>query len=1177
MLTPSKKLLAILCLLCATSCNSQREAPKPEQPQAQEPQTEEQPVADDTTPKSDTPAATECKNGTQSDDNCMCGKAAIKLADSADWACGNGFWRCMNAKGCKNDGTPYPLGADMTEHGIQCGSRGDIPSLERFACDIDNSAWICIKKDCDCHGTEIKKGDACNANTCLGLTLENSDNLECTSKGWQVVNDGEFNIGGSVHTLTEGTGIGKGVFTCPGNTPGHPKDKIDYELPWANAAQYACEENSDGWQFGRHWICKAESCPCSERPCTLGEACDNGKCVDLARPCKDGNCPCGDGTCMKGAICLDGHCICGEDNGDMVSETSDPDEPKINENDAYWIHDGGNAGRYSELFVSNRYGEFTCTEYFSEGTCYSYNYYPRCKNEKGCRTTDGRHFFYGGSQYEGGNLSFHIDAGFDTVRASGMYGTCVLPRHDGLKRLRDAGDNPKEYICDEKICTCGQEKCFTGQICRLGNCEDDICHIPDEHKTKVFVKDDPSCEEDDYDDDDTETDTDKEMTCEGKWVLGYDIAKCIGGTRYCRGLEDTESKPAPKNPEGYLCLNTDSKHDNAHKAWICREAESCQCGGSPCPQWGICTDEICIVAPEHRTEGTPNSADNNQNDVNQDINADNKQDNPQNENTNDKNIENKDNSGDSTKDAKANPEDSNDASADNKNTENKDNSGDSTKDAKDDSKPNDSKDISSEDNKEASTDKNIENKDSAVDNTKEAKDDSKPEDNEGNNEAKTADNAQKDSQSECNDPSPGKDFVCEYVMAAYGSKPDWVCKSPEGCTCNEIFCPQNASCHKDGIKCGEYLLHDGDPHQYACKTSEKANYEAWKWECTDPKGCTCGNHLCRNYELCENNTCTCNGTLIPGPNYVCEALMAYPAWICKDANSCSCPGEGDRYSGSPCYPEKPENTVVRNDAYYCGDTPLPKDYTTFICNAEHQLICNAPSCLCKAQKTASICPQYALCDKGKCLHPETKQPFTPDKYGYYTEGLMRLCMKEQCLCDQATCNHGEYCILGKCEDPVVVYNNHHYFVGLYNSSDECPSNDDLPENEYPEWDEAYLSYYFNIQETSRPVCSSFDFDYDETRICALPDGCTCGKDICPYGSRCSADTCVYDENARDGQPLDDDNNITCKRTTIKPPHKDFKCDALGWTCKGTDCPCGDATCKTNEVCIAPGTCAAIIQ
>ncbi|MBQ8038150.1 MAG: hypothetical protein IJ268_14270 [Proteobacteria bacterium] len=1107
MFTPSPKHLAILCLLCAAGCNSQREAPKTEQSPAQAPQAAAQPDADGTAPKSDAPAAAECKTGSRSDDNCMCGKATVKLADVADWACGNGFWRCMNSKGCKNDGTPYPLGADMTEHGIQCGSRGDIPSLERFACDMDKSAWICIKKDCDCHGVEIQKGEMCLSSTCQGLTLENSDGMECSENGWKVLKAGAHTIGGKVYTLPEGIGIGRGIFTCSGHEINHPDHPVEYEMLWANVSQYACREIGASWNLGKHWICEADTCECGNDQCKKGEQCDNGKCVDLVRPCETGNCPCGNGTCMKDGICIDGHCVCGTPDGDMVRESSDPDEFPININDKYWVSDEGNIGRYSNLYVSNRYGEFTCDEYFAEGTCYSYTYFPRCENEKGCRTTDGRHFDHGSSLIH--RQSYHIDAGFDTVRVTTEDGTCVLPRHDDLKRKRDAGDNPKEYICDEEICMCGQEKCFMGQICRLGNCEDDICHIPDDHKSKVFIKDDPDCYEDD--DDEIEDDT-REPKCEGKWILGYDSMKCIGGTRYCRGLEDTTSKPAPKAPEGYQCLDTDQNHKNAHKSWTCSAAEVCQCGGKPCPKGGICIDEKCIVKHDDQPSIDENSQ-----------------------------LENS-------------------TIEDNKDTKFQNNKEEDNKDIKaEDNKQEDNKDIKAEDNKQE------DNKDIKAE-------DNKQEDNTVGTPAINEPSVR------CYDASPGKDYVCKLVMKSTGSSPQWICNLPEGCPCNGKTCPQNAKCDKEGIKCGEYLLHDSDPHQYACTNKGGEFYAQWIWECVDPNGCTCGNHLCRNFEICENNTCTCNGTIIPGPNYVCEYNIQYhPAWICKDPNSCECPGEYNKSSDSPCYPEMPANTVVRNDAYYCGDTPMPKEYREYLCNEEHQIICNAPSCICSDGKTNSVCPKHALCDKGKCLHPDTKQPITADKDGYYTDGLMHLCMNDKCSCDEATCKRGEYCMLGKCASPVVVYQNDQYFVGEYTSSDECPSHDELPESEYPEWKDDYLSYYFHIQESSRPVCSSWDFNYSETLICGLPSGCACGDIICPMGSACLGAQCDYNEDARDGQPIDKDNNISCKMTTIKAPRHDFKCDALGWTCQGTDCPCGDKDCKTGEICIASGTCASVIK
>ena len=121
------------------------------------------------------------------------------------------------------------------------------------------------------------------------------------------------------------------------------------------------------------------------------------------------------------------------------------------------------------------------------------------------------------------------------------------------------------------------------------------------------------------------------------------------------------------------------------------------------------------------------------------------------------------------------------------------------------------------------------------------------------------------------------------------------------------------------------------------------------------------------------------------------------------------------------------------------------------------------------------------------------------------------------------------------------------------------------------------SGHFKIDVETHYVCSSVEYDYNQTLICGLPAGCACGDVLCPYGSGCAFGKCIYDENARDGQPIDKDNNISCKLTTIKAPRHDFKCDALGWTCQGTDCPCGDASCNPGDVCIASGTCASVIK
>lgn len=1040
-----RRYVVILGICCALGCTEkpapdpadapkQQAAPVPEAaqaPEAEQPPTAVQPA---------------CLGGTEDGDSCTCGPVRIARAEAADWACGEGFWRCVNNDGCKYQGISYPAGTDITQNGAQCGFYGDIPNREQYKCMLEDGAWQCMHHECTCHGKAVAHDDKCFSKSCQGVELENRKGLNCTANGWEVEETGSYALDGSVYKLPEGIFIRKDVLACGG-----------HEIPWRDADKYEC--TALGWKLGSHWTCQnKKGCACGDSKCKKGEQCDDGKCHALVKKCEKGNCPCGDGFCMKDGVCVEGHCICGEPSEYMMNpEQTSNGEPPINDKQAYWALDGENVGRDTHIFTSNRFGEFTCDSETVEGTCYSIEYFARCEKEGGCWTTDGRH--YEQDAIAPGTWdhdeAYHIDAGFDLTLSSPESGTCVFERNDDLKRLKEAGKKATTFICDEKTCRCGKHKCHLGQVCREGTCENDTCQIDEALKTDKYIKDDPYCDGDIPDINaanagnpgESASDSSDPDICTGKWVHTYDPDTCKGGTRWCRGTADKAARPAPQMPDGYRCLPLSSfddktasrSFDDTHKVWTCKTS-NCKCGGEFCPENAACIDEKCIYA------GKP---------------------------------------------------------------------------------------VPDEFKKQnCSADRNTFSCNMKVD---------------------TDDTV-------CyGEPKPGEGYACDRIRMN-----GWKCTAAEGCSCGGTFAPQNTTCKHNKVFCGNIARGDGDPSKYSCQNINDY-VDIQVWVCTDPNGCACGKQTCRDAELCQSGTCTCNGLIRPGSDFKCSRMYDRTRWTCNDENGCTCPFDGnDIDSGDPCTTDALKYAGIKNGAYTCGGKPLDID-SGYICNENQEIVCNQTACACGSNVETDLkCPKFAICTDGKCLHPQTHQPIKADDEGYFTEGVMHLCLSPKwckCEAEPSGCTAGKFCTHDGCEDLRLNFDQGHYFAGHYEVMEDETDEIRGSELPLPKWDEMYRTYYFHVEEVLKGMCSSSTIDADYSAICGDPKGCACGDARCPMGATCL-----------DGQCQLSDEETTCKSTHLDAQHGDFKCGTLGWTCTGENCPCGDATCKPLEICLKSGLC-----
>ncbi len=117
-------------------------------------------------------------------------------------------------------------------------------------------------------------------------------------------------------------------------------------------------------------------------------------------------------------------------------------------------------------------------------------------------------------------------------------------------------------------------------------------------------------------------------------------------------------------------------------------------------------------------------------------------------------------------------------------------------------------------------------------------------------------------------------------------------------------------------------------------------------------------------------------------------------------------------------------------------------------------------------------------------------------------------------------------------------------------------------------------------------------------MCVSVNGCPCGESTCQKYGECIDGQCHYnglyidlmcysekdddddddddDEANTDAITTDSDGNCACNRTILTPGadyRKEYLCSEYGWMCiKDTGCRCGEISCESGSVCIAPGLC-----
>lgn len=307
----------------------------------------------------------------------------------------------------------------------------------------------------------------------------------------------------------------------------------------------------------------------------------------------------------------------------------------------------------------------------------------------------------------------------------------------------------------------------------------------------------------------------------------------------------------------------------------------------------------------------------------------------------------------------------------------------------------------------------------------------------------------------------------------------WQCKTPGGCLCGAITCPEHAFCTNEQCYCGNEHIQEtsswncegttvveskalkvqricrGESCQCAetacqmneecvagkcvCSDREKPNAQSWhceqktyfphfegEWRCGEADGCQCGESRCPLNGICRDGICTCDLSyedVMPDEHYACSPQpLAFSkavnyVWKCAGPNPCPCYGKGTVKPGEIC--QKP----------ICAGAELTAD-----------------GCMCGKERTQA---GY------KCMMSNQL-------------GKVNVCVNEDCACGTKSCQYGEYCIAGQCHVPEIdtgIASHRYWEVKLMESK-------------------------------------------EQTERCEEESGCLCGAAKCPYHYYCAENQCV---------------------------------------------------------------------
>ncbi len=563
---------------------------------------------------------------------CVCGEMKYAAASASQWACVGDILRCIRTNGCELNGQTYSTNAEVRKGTVYCGNESAPDKMSGFECinrcqghSFENEEqynicnyqyhfkdyrWLCTADQCDCRGIRIEKGKVCLENGVLadnGGTYPTQDEIDrndpvCGDTHYSEIPvdyKDEFRCKNGKWTCTGELICAEGKWFCveegyedvelcrklSKDYDYHVPDTFDKDAPivpcktlgyesrydMERAKEYdvwggtTCNGYLDGYcRYGYNKNKKAETCKnwdfskfggeLSHK--AYGEYGDFGLMhgnrwleEDDATVCHHGNCPCGDGACPQYATCHDGQCFCGGNIGTNYGEF------------------------YCEIEVGNQETEWAIF----------YEHVLECHQKNGCHTKDGRHYVKGAAILYEDNLQYHIDVTDGELDLSAPHhGECLLPanscenitsKHKDYTYCETRNGLPSNYNKEKKKCEnvvqydrerygwCFEERYQNYDIWTGGPCDWDY-------------------KEDDFDS--------EKM---------YDVQKCIGGKRYCNG-EGQTAQPVPKAYKGYICTGVESldgtKMDVAALSWVCKADGGCICGEKECPFNHACVDEKCV-------------------------------------------------------------------------------------------------------------------------------------------------------------------------------------------------------------------------------------------------------------------------------------------------------------------------------------------------------------------------------------------------------------------------------------------------------------------------------------------------------------------------------------------------------------------------------------------------------
>ena len=268
------------------------------------------------------------------------------------------------------------------------------------------------------------------------------------------------------------------------------------------------------------------------------------------------------------------------------------------------------------------------------------------------------------------------------------------------------------------------------------------------------------------------------------------------------------------------------------------------------------------------------------------------------------------------------------------------------------------------------------------------------------------------------------------------------------------------------------------------------------WKCTG-ESCACGGKACAQGGLCINERCYC-GEYPLEEGYACIDDVAR----CEH-DTCQC-GKSECERGEAC----------DGKGCLCGNDKAPgKNY---LCKSAEWVCPTHDGCNCGN----SLCFDNMVCKDGTCLCDGKPAPDENYRCEERPEGLTWVCHADvHCRCYSNFIAKGDVCRPVTCGEHEVLKGSG-CFCGdsaALGSPWRCAKNQDKYEN-----------------------------------ICASTEGCTCGKELCPWGSVCRSGNCV---DRIKGEAIPE--GILYKMTR-----------GYALCIQEEGCACGKGTCREGMYCVA---------